>query len=386
MVTTRQIVNSTKSIASAALNRRPHAPDVQKQVLSKLVYESESSFPKNRAEKKLDLTSNILFHNTLPESVKNAVIQQMVDPRSGEAIEHNLKEKFAEVSQGRYKIFDFFESPKDALDSAIRQIKNSSGRTKVFHALGTSHDMSTNANVKSFLAEVDSWDESLLLGALHQKLSNNHPHTIAALILSPLTPTNGFQAYSKDFVLGVQDLCQRYGIQLVVDETSIGLGRTGPAFAFSSYQDLKPDVLITSVPSADFLPVTLVCSNNNHSGADMINPMSLASADASIKFFMDNNLPERTAEKSTLLKQELKSELGRSWSHGLCGGIELPGPLSTKAMLAENNIRVNSMRGGVSFQLPLLTSEEDIMHASSMIRLFSKLKQKSPWDASLPLA
>lgn len=386
MTSSRPIVNSTKHIASAALSRRTRAPDVQEQVFKKLVNEPKSSLPITGAEKlKLDLTSTQLFNNHLPECVKSAVIQQMVEPRSAEAIEHNLKKKYAEVAQGRYKCFDFFDTPREALNLAVRQIKNSTGRTKVFHALGASHEVS-GIHSKSFLAEVDSWDDSVLLGALHQKLSNSHPHTVAALILSPYSPDNGFQAYSKDFVLGVQDLCRRYGIQLVVDETPIGLGRTGPAFAFSSYKDLTPDVLITAVPSADFLPVTLVCSNNNHSRDETIHPVSMASADASIKFFIDNNLPSRTAEKSMLLKRELKSGLERSWTHGLCGGIELPGPLSTKAMLAENNVYVNSMRGGVCFQLPLLASDEDIFTASNMFRLFSKLKNKRPWDASLPLA
>eukprot|EP00397_Hematodinium_sp_SG-2012_P027282 GEMP01028657.1.p1 GENE.GEMP01028657.1~~GEMP01028657.1.p1 ORF type:complete len:278 (+),score=37.81 GEMP01028657.1:136-969(+) len=275
--------------------------------------------------------------------------------------------------------------------TVLTNIMHYTKRTRILYASNIAPDgWELVKNVESiiFLAEVDEWSDSTALGVLHQKLCNSHPHTVGALILAPISPHNGFQSYSHEFMHGAQALCDRYGIQLIIDERQVGLGRTGPAFALSNYEDVQPDVLITTAPSASFLPITVVCSTTKRfMHSTDVHPVALASAGAAIEYFMDNDLPGRTAKKSQILKKSL-DKLGKlSWVHGLCGGVELKEPSFAAQTLNENhNMLVGQMRGGVNFKLPLLIPDSGLKRLANSLLAASDSEEFQPWDASLPLA
>ncbi len=67
---------------------------------------------------------------------------------------------------------------------------------------------------------------------------------VALVMLEPLPATFGFPVPDQDYLPKVQQLCQRYGTLLLIDEVQTGLGRSGKAWAFEHWQ-LKPDMLVT---------------------------------------------------------------------------------------------------------------------------------------------
>jgi taurine--2-oxoglutarate transaminase len=68
------------------------------------------------------------------------------------------------------------------------------------------------------------------------------PATIAAIILEPVTGTNGILVPPDGYLQGVRALCDRHGIVMIVDEVMSGFGRTGEWFAINHW-NVVPDIL-----------------------------------------------------------------------------------------------------------------------------------------------
>lgn len=85
------------------------------------------------------------------------------------------------------------------------------------------------------------WDEDDLLD-FKQKISENHSQ-IAAVILEPIVQgAGGMRIYHPDFLKGVRELCDEFGILLILDEIAAGFGRTGKLFA-CEHAGIKPDIM-----------------------------------------------------------------------------------------------------------------------------------------------
>ena len=71
------------------------------------------------------------------------------------------------------------------------------------------------------------------------------PHSIAALVVEPITGSSGGAIVPPDdYLSGVRALCDEFGILLVIDEVMTGFGRTGEAFGVDHW-GVKPDILVS---------------------------------------------------------------------------------------------------------------------------------------------
>ena len=69
------------------------------------------------------------------------------------------------------------------------------------------------------------------------------PDNVIAFVAEPLVgATSGCTPAPKGYFRGVRDVCDRYGILLILDEVMCGMGRTGTLFAFEQ-EDVVPDLM-----------------------------------------------------------------------------------------------------------------------------------------------
>jgi len=136
----------------------------------------------------------------------------------------------------------------EAVDLAFKVARAHTGKQKIVSALGGYHGHTGLAMAagdekyrKPFgppfpgFKQVPFGDEKTLAAAVDE-------HT-AALILETIPATLGMVIPPKGYLQYVREICDQYGIVLILDEVQTGLGRTGRLWAFEHF-DIQPDIVV----------------------------------------------------------------------------------------------------------------------------------------------
>ena len=168
---------------------------------------------------------------------------------------------------GFNKVF-FTNGGADAIENAIRMARLHTGRDKVLSTYRSYHGNTGAAIVSTgdwrripneyarghvhffgpYLYRSEFWattpeQESLrALRHLEHVIQSEGPESIAAVLLETVPGTAGILVPPPGYLSGVRELCDRYGIMLILDEVMAGFGRTGRWFAFEGY-DVIPDLI-----------------------------------------------------------------------------------------------------------------------------------------------
>ena len=150
-----------------------------------------------------------------------------------------------------------------------------------------------------------------------------------AIFVEAVQADNGAVQPHDYFLQGLRDLCDRYGIWLVVDEVKVGLGRTGRMFAYE-HANIEPDAVVLGKALGGGLPLSAVVGRSEMLDIDtMINstmgghPAACATSATLLSIIAEDSLVERAATAGTRLLDGLKELEATHSVVGDCRGLGL---------------------------------------------------------------
>ncbi|WP_303720697.1 4-aminobutyrate--2-oxoglutarate transaminase [Malonomonas rubra] len=175
-------------------------------------------------------------------------------------------------------------------------------------------------------------------------ISEVAPESIAAMIIEPVQGEGGFIVPPNEFLPGLKQICEKYGIVFIADEVQSGFARTGKMFACEHF-GVEPDLMTMAKGIASGMPLSAVVGKAeimDAPDAGMIggtyggNPVSCAAALATIELMEKEHLPgraekigSRIVEKMRELQQQYP-QIGDIRGLGSMAAIELVKDPQTK--------------------------------------------------------
>jgi len=191
------------------------------------------------------------------------------------------------------------------------------------------------------------------LKALKELLEKHHQE-IAAVVMEPLVQAAaGIVTHPEGFLKGVRELCDEYGVLLILDEVATGFGKTGKLFA-CQHEGVVPDIMAVSKGlTAGYMPLAVTLATDEvyqafwggdygsgktffHGHTFTGNQLGCAVALKNLELFEKKGWPENLKGKIEYLHRRLKEELselkhvGDIRGRGFMVGIELVKNRETK--------------------------------------------------------
>ncbi|WP_027711902.1 4-aminobutyrate--2-oxoglutarate transaminase [Dickeya chrysanthemi] len=137
---------------------------------------------------------------------------------------------------------------------------------------------------------------------------------VAAILLEPIQGEGGFNVAPPEFISGVRQLCDKYGMLLIADEVQTGFARTGKVFAMEYYDD-KADLITMAKSLGGGFPISGVVGRaevmdapgpGGLGGTYAGNPLAVASALAVLDVIEEEQLCLRAQRLGATLVETLE--------------------------------------------------------------------------------
>jgi taurine---2-oxoglutarate transaminase len=289
----------------------------------------------------LDLSSqlvNVNIGHQHPRLV--AAIQEQaaklctVSPAFAVDVRSEAARLIAERAPGDLDVVFFTNGGAEANENAVRLARLHTGRHKVLAAYRSYHGATAGSIAltgeprrwpsepgmpgvvrywgpylyrSSFHAESETVECERALAHLREVLMFEGAHTVAAIILETVVGTNGILVPPDGYLAGIREICDEFGIVMIVDEVMAGFARCGEWFAVDRW-GITPDLItfakgvnsgyvplggvIISRAIADSFGQQPFPGGLTYSG----HPLACASAVASIQIFEDEGIIEHARQ------------------------------------------------------------------------------------------
>ncbi|MEX0347896.1 MAG: aspartate aminotransferase family protein [Paracoccaceae bacterium] len=169
------------------------------------------------------------------------------------------------------------------------------------------------------------------------------PETVMAFIAEPVVgATLGAVPAVEGYFARIREICDSYGVLLILDEVMCGMGRTGHLFACNG-EGVRPDILtIAKGLGAGYQPIgAMMCSAQiyqaiadgsgffQHGHTYIGHPVATAAGHAVLSEMLERDLMPQVRERGTQLDAALRDRLGQHphvgdiRGRGLFRGVEL---------------------------------------------------------------
>ena len=160
---------------------------------------------------------------------------------------------------------------------------------------------------------------------LEDKILQLGPEEVIAFVAETVVgSTLGAVTAVEGYFQKIREICNQYGILLILDEVMCGMGRTGSLFACTQ-ENISPDIIaIAKGLGAGYQPVgAMLCSDEiystisngsgffQHGHTYLGHPVACAAANAVLSKIISNNLPNRVNKMGNKLQKELTLKFGQ---------------------------------------------------------------------------
>ncbi|MBS9533942.1 diaminobutyrate--2-oxoglutarate transaminase [Mycobacterium sp. M1] len=229
---------------------------------------------------------------------------QFPGPTGTNSVESALK--LARKITGRESIISFTNAfhgmTLGSLSVTGNSMKRGGAGIPLVHATPMPYDNYLDGVTPDFL-----WFERLLQD------SGSGLNDPAAVIVETVQGEGGINVARLEWLRGLEDLCRRHELLLIVDDVQMGCGRTGPFFSFEA-AGITPDIVCMSKSISGYgLPMALtlfrrdldVWEPGEHNGTFRGQNPSFVTATAALNYWADDQLEKAVLRKGEQVDQAL---------------------------------------------------------------------------------
>jgi adenosylmethionine-8-amino-7-oxononanoate aminotransferase len=189
---------------------------------------------------------------------------------------------------------------------------------------------------------------------LEHQILHEGPDLVSAFIAEPVMQANGVQPPSPAYFRRVREICDMYGVLLIIDEVITGFGRTGAWFA-SEHYGIEPDIMtVAKAMTAGYFPMGAMIARRDlvealpvfrHVHTFSGHGGGVAAATANIAICERDGVIERARDNGRYFLDALKDALGGERIVGDVRGIgmwvavDFTADRKTKAPFADDTVK-----------------------------------------------
>lgn len=243
---------------------------------------------------------------------------------------------------------------------------------------------------------------------LEQKIIWEQKETVAGIIMEPLITGGGILIPDPIYLKKVREICDKYGILLIIDEVICGFGRTGKKFGHQHF-DIKPDIVTMAKGlTSAYLPLSVTAVKKEifekfkgkeenlhfrHINTFGGNPSACAVALKNLEILEQEMLVDKSATSGEYLLKEFiplmmsHQNIGDVRGIGMLIGIELVENKVTKKpvnpsfigsiiqackneklIIGKNGDTVDGFNNVITLAPPLSSTEEDLQYIVTVLK------------------
>ena len=204
------------------------------------------------------------------------------------------------------------------------------------------------------------------------------------VMLEPIQGEGGVNVPDDDYLKKVEDWCYQKGILFILDEVQTGIGRTGTLFAYEQY-NVEPDIMTlakglgSGVPIGAFLAKekASVFTPGEHGTTFGGNPLVCAAAYATLKYIIDNDIPEKVKRLGKYFVTELETLkqqfdfITEVRGKGLLIAMEFDHEIAQDVTMSclNKGLLINKLKpNAIRFMPPLIITEKEVDEAISILK------------------
>ncbi|MEN9611806.1 MAG: hypothetical protein RLZZ628_2620 [Bacteroidota bacterium] len=324
--------------------------------------------------------------------IGEAVLKQMnkvsyVTPSCITEVRGQLGKKLAEIAPGNLQKTFFTVCGATAIENAMKLARLYTGRHKIIAKYRAFHGASYGAMTAGGDPRKLSSDSQQAPNVIHVEdpycyrcpfgqepssckrecvqhvervIQFEGPENIAAILMEGESGSSGCIKYPADYLPKIRQICDKYGILLIIDEVMSGFGRTGKWFGVDNFK-VVPDMIATAKGiTSGYLPLgALMVSDKIAAAFDdkplMIgltysaHPVACAAGLETLHVYEDEKLIENAAKMGQYLDKRIAEFMKKhpsigDWRNtGLLGCLELVKNRETKEPMAPFNATAAEM-------------------------------------------